>query len=234
MRGTFPNIGIPKLKTKVYDTLLELIVGGKLKVGEMLPPERILAEELGVSRTVLREAIKSLEARGVLTSIHGVGIQVNPVSSEDISNAFMLYLKRQKQELPLMDLVEFRAIIEPEIARLAALKARKDDIEELSKILERMRESIGDVEVFNRIDLEYHLQISKLTENLFFTTIMKELIIPIREVITRTGGIDNKKVFNDHYAVYKRIKEKDPEGAKKAMTKSIAYAKQILEKKTRG
>jgi DNA-binding FadR family transcriptional regulator len=233
MKGTFPHIGIPKLKTKVYETLLGLIVGGKLKVGEMLPPERILAEELGVSRTVLREAIKSLETRGVLTSIHGVGIQVNPVSSEDISNAFMLYLKRQNQELPLMDLIEFRAIIEPEIARLAAQKAGKEDIDELSKILERMKESIGDVGVFNRIDLEYHLQISKLTENLFFTTIMKELIIPIREVITRTGGVDNKKVFNDHYAVFERIRDKDAEGARKAMMKSIAYARQILEKKRR-
>jgi DNA-binding FadR family transcriptional regulator len=63
---------------------------------------------------------------------------------------------------------------------------------------------------------------------------MKELIIPIREVITRTGGVDNKRVFSDHYAVYERIREKDSEGARKAMTKSIAYAKQILEKRTKG
>jgi GntR family transcriptional repressor for pyruvate dehydrogenase complex len=133
MKGIFPRFGVPKLKAKVYETLLDLIIGGKLKAGEMLPPERVLAEELGVSRTVLREAIKSLETRGVLTSMHGVGIQVNPVSSEDISNAFMLYLKRQNQEFPLMDLIEFRAIIEPEIARLAALKAGKGEVEGLKR-----------------------------------------------------------------------------------------------------
>jgi DNA-binding FadR family transcriptional regulator len=63
---------------------------------------------------------------------------------------------------------------------------------------------------------------------------MKELIIPIREVITRTGGVDNKKVFNDHYAVFERIRDKDAEGARKAMMKSIAYARQILEKKNEG
>lgn len=226
----FPNIGTPNLKTRVYELLLDLIISGKLKVGEMLPSERILAEELGVSRTVLREAIKSLETRGVLTVTHGKGIRVNPVNGSDISHAFMLYLKRQDQEVPLMDLLEFRNIVEPEIVKLAAAKADDGDILRLEKIVGRMQEAIDTVDQFNRVDLEYHLELAKITRNIFLTTIMEELIIPIRESIVATGGVDNKEVFREHYEVFNQVKAKDSEGAGAAMVRSLKHSRQILEK----
>jgi len=224
----FPRIGTSNLKTRVYELLLDLIIEGKLKVGEMLPSERVLAEELGVSRTVLREAIKSLETRGVLTVTHGKGIKVNPASSSDISHAFMMYLRRQDQEVPLLDLFEFRRIVEPEIARLATKKATRDDIARLQKIIDRMRETIGTVDQFNKIDLEYHLELAKITRNIFFTTIMEELIIPIRQSIVATGGGDNEKVFREHFEVFKKVKEKDHEGASSAMVASLKTSRQIL------
>ena len=227
----FPKIGTPNLKTRVYELLLDLIINGKLKVGEMLPSERVLSEELGVSRTVLREAIKSLETRGVLTVTHGKGIRVNPVNSSDISHAFMLYLKRQDQEVPLMDLVEFRNIVEPEIAKLAAAKADDDDIMRLQKIMERMEEAIDTVDQFNRVDLEYHLELAKIARNIFLMTIMEELIIPIRESIVATGGVDNKEVFREHNEVFKQVKARDAEGAGASMVKSLKHSRLLLEKK---
>ena len=226
----FPKIGTPNLKTRVYELLLDLIIEGKLKVGEMLPAERVLAEELGVSRTVLREAIKSLETRGILTVTQGKGIIVNPADSSDISHAFMLYLRRKKQEVPLLNLLEFRNIFEPEIARLAAAKSTEDDIKSLEKIVEGMRDSIDSVDRFNKVDLDYHLELSKITRNIFFTTIMEELIIPIRQSIVATGGVDNKKVFREHYEVFKHVRAKDAQGAARAMEHSLRYSRQILEK----
>jgi DNA-binding FadR family transcriptional regulator len=227
----FPKIGTPTLKTRVYELLLDLIINGKLKVGEMLPSERVLSEELGVSRTVLREAIKSLETRGVLTVTHGKGIRVNPVNGSDISHAFMLYLKRQDQEVPLMDLLEFRNIVEPEIVKLAAAKADNGDILRLEKIVGRMQEAIDTVDQFNRVDLEYHLELAKITRNIFLTTIMEELIIPIRESIVATGGVDNKEVFREHYEVFTQVKAKNSEGAGAAMVRSLKHSRQLLEKK---
>ena len=94
-RRNLPKIKPPNLKTQVYDLILDFIVDGKYRDNDMLPPERILCEELGVSRTVVREAIKSLETRGILTVIHGKGIKVNPSNSHDIANAFMLYLLKR-------------------------------------------------------------------------------------------------------------------------------------------
>jgi GntR family transcriptional repressor for pyruvate dehydrogenase complex len=230
----FPKIGTQNLKNRVYELLLDLIISGKLKVGEMLPSERILAEELGVSRTVLREAIKSLETRGVLTVTHGKGIRVNPVDSSDISHAFMLYLRRQNQEVPLLDLIDFRSILEPEIAKRAAINSDNSNIKPLEEIMERMREAVGDMEQFNRIDLEYHLELAKLTNNIFLTTIMEELIIPIRESLVATGGIDVKEVFREHYKVFEQIREKSSDGAAQAMTHSLRRSQKLLEKHRNG
>ncbi len=224
----FPNISTQNLKSRVYDLILDLIIDGKLKVGDMLPAERDLSEKMGVSRTVIREAIKSLEARGILTAIHGKGIIVNPININDISRAFMLYLRRQYQKVPLRDLLEVRFIVEPEIAEQAAKKATKEDIEKLEEIIARMEQVRNDVEVFNKTDLEYHLQIGTMTKNIFVTTIMEGLIIPIRESIDETSGADRNKVYREHYEVFKYIKDKDPENAKKAMKKSLKYSQQIL------
>ena len=87
-----PNIRQPNLKSRVYDLLLNMIIDGKYKSDDMLPPERVLCQELGVSRTVIREAVKSLETRGVIKVIHGKGIQVMQTTSHDISSAFMIQL----------------------------------------------------------------------------------------------------------------------------------------------
>jgi len=225
----FPKIGTQNLKNRVYELLLDLIISGKLKVGEMLPSERILAEELGVSRTVLREAIKSLETRGVLTVTHGKGIRVNPVDSSDISHAFMLYLRRQNQEVPLLDLIDFRNILEPEIAKRAAINSDESNIKPLEEIMERMREAVGDMEQFNRIDLEYHLELAKLTSNIFLTTIMEELIIPLRESLVATGGIDVKEVFREHYKVFEQVRAKSSNGAAQAMTHSLKRSQKLLK-----
>ena len=229
----FPKIGAQNLKNRVYDLLLDLIIDGKLKVGEMLPSERILAEELGVSRTVLREAVKSLETRGVLTVTHGKGIRVNPVDSSDISHAFMLYLQRQNQEVPLLDLIDFRNILEPEIAKRAALNSDETNIKPLEEIIERMREAVVDIEQFNRIDLEYHLELAKLTGNIFLTTVMEELIIPIRESIVATGGIEMSGVFKEHYKVFEQVRAKSPDGAAEAMAHSLKRSRELLEKHRR-
>lgn len=228
MKNLFPNISIPNLKIRVYDLLLNFIINGKLKVGDMLPPERVLCEELGVSRTVLREAIRSLETIGVLTAIHGKGTKVNPVESSEISHAFMLYLRRLNQKISVKDLYELRFIIEPEIARLATLNASDEDIEKLETIIERMKTKKNEIDEFISIDLEYHLQIAKMTRNIFFTTIIEELIIPIRECLNIMGEIDMERAFREHFEIFKYIKKKEPENAKKAMKKSLEYSRELF------
>ena len=228
MKNMFPNISAPKLQTRVYELLLKLIIDGKLKEGDMLPPERILCEELGVSRTVLREAIKSLETRGVLTSIHGKGIVVNPVTSDEISNAFMLYLRRQSKEIPVNDLYNVRIIIEPEIARIAARKVTDKEVEDLENIIKRMKDNKDDLKKLNEIDCNLHLEIVKITKNIFFITIIEELIIPIRQSLDVIRSIDTVRVYNEHRQLVEYIKQRDHEKAGNAVRKSLEYSRELF------
>lgn len=229
MKKSLPNIKSPNLKTRVYDLLLDHIVDGKYKDNAMLPPERILCEELGVSRTVVREAIKSLETRGILSVIHGKGIKVNPSTSHDISNAFMLYLKRQNREVSLKDLIEVRYAIETEIAFHAAVKATREDIKELKGILDEMEKVINDEKKFVFVDLDYHLKLAYITRNIIFITVIEALVVPLRKSREETvSSPDNIYAFREHRDIFESIKSHQPEKAKEVMKLHLKHVERVL------
>lgn len=224
-----PNIKSPNLKAQVYELLLNMIVDGKYKDNDMLPPERVLCEELGVSRTVVREAVKSLETRGILTVLHGKGIKVNPSTSHDVSNAFMLFLRRQNKEVSLKDLLEVRYSIETEIAKYAAQKAQPGDIEKLEDILGRMKLVIDKMVDFVDIDLEYHLRLAYTSRNIVFITIIEALVIPLRKSREETvSPEDNVQSFEEHLAIFNAIRDHDMEGAHSNMMRHLRHVEEVL------
>lgn len=229
MDNMLPNIKSPNLKTQVYDLLLNLIVDGKYKDNDMLPPERILCEELGVSRTVVREAVKSLETRGILKIIHGKGIKVNPSTSHDISNAFMLYLRRQNKDVPMKDLLQVRYAIETEIAKYAAINADEEDLQKLKAVLEKMEDVIGDVEKFVYMDLDYHLQIAYITRNIIFITMIEELVVPLRMSREETvSAEDNIQSLQEHKDIFESIRAHDSDRAKELMLAHLKHVERVL------
>jgi len=229
LKKILPNIKPPNLKTQVYDLILNLIVDGKYKDNDMLPPERILCEELGVSRTVVREAIKSLETRGILTVIHGKGIKVNPATSHDIANAFMLFLRRQKEEVSMKDLLEVRYSIETKISKSAALMATDEDVKKLETILEQMKLVIDDVKKFVFVDLDYHLQLACATHNILFLTIIEALVVPLRKSREETvSAPDNVQSFQEHVNIFKSIKDHDAESAQRLMAEHLKHVENVL------
>lgn len=216
------NLRTPNLKTQICEQILNLIVEGKLAPGDTLPAERPLSEELGVSRTVLREAVSTLQTRGVLTAVRGKGVIVNQPDSSDISRAFMLYMRRKNIRIPIKALFDLRFILEPEIVRMATEKVTEDELLELEKILQKMREDKQNLKEFNASDLAFHLRITTITQNIFFITIMEELITPIRDSFEE--HVDTARVLLEHTQIYKKIKNRDPEGARLAMKKSLQYS----------
>ncbi len=227
--GSLPNIKPPTLKTQVYELLLDFIVDGKYKDNDMLPPERILCEELGVSRTVVREAIKSLETRGILSVIHGKGIKVNPSSSHDISNAFMLYLRRQNKEASMRELMEVRYAIETEIAGIAAMHARDEDIAGLQETLREMEAVLDDVEKFVFMDIDFHLQLAVMTKNILFITIAEALVIPLRKSREETvSPEDNVLAHRQHAGICRSIELHDHEMAYQHMAEHLKHVEEVL------
>ena len=222
------SIRQPNLQNRVYELLLNMIIDGKYRDNEMLPSERIICEELGVSRTVIREAVKALEARGVLSVIHGKGIRVVPAASADISEAFMLYLQRQHRDVPMDDLMDVRLSMEPRIAACAAERATEQERRELKGILERMHDATSSSELILR-DLEFHLKLARLTHNMLFVTILESLLFPLQRSFEKAfEEHDNKLSHRQHLEIYTCIETHDPECARQQMLLHLEHAAKNL------
>ena len=225
-----PNIRQPNLKSRVYELLLNMIIDGKYKDNDMLPPERILCEELGVSRTVIREAIKSLESRGVLQVIHGKGIMVAPATSGDISSAFILYLRRQHREVSMRDLLELRGSVETANVMSASLRAEEADLRGLRELLDRMEKSVADVERYVVADLDFHLKLAYAAHNILFITVLESLLIPLRQSFEETFEVhENELTFLEHSKIYTCIAARDPDGARATMLGHLQHTERMLK-----
>ena len=131
-------------RDKVYEAVarqLETLILEKLKPGDKLPPERELAEMFAVSRSSIRDAIRSLELSGLVEPRQGVGTVVCEVTADSLLNPLVNALKR-RQEL-VSELLEVRKMIEPPLAARAATHASEDEIKEMEDILRRQAEKIA-------------------------------------------------------------------------------------------
>src|SRR5512132_1960965 len=109
-----------RLYERVVDKVLELISSGAWKPGYRLPPERELSEAFGVSRTVVREAVKALEARGILESATGSGVSVRRADAKIVSQSLQAYMQRANRDDSEIRLNEVRRVLEVEMVALAA------------------------------------------------------------------------------------------------------------------
>ena len=226
----FSDVSVSSLKSRVYNLLLDIIVDGKLKEGESLPPERVLCDELKVSRTVLREVIRALEARGLLTVVQGSGTKINPVNSWDMTQAFKIFSKRHNKDIALKDLFDLRIIIEPEMASMAALNASPENIKKLVEIINKWKDNKANLDEIFSIDMEFHLQIAKMTNNIYFIAIIEGLVTPSRKCLSRIKEMDSERTLKEHEEIVEYIKNGDGKNAKKAMVKSLSYSKELFGK----
>lgn len=217
------------LSEKVADQILKMItVDKKFNIGDKLPNENELSSELGVSRTTLREAVKFLIAHNVLEIKRGKGTFVadNSELNEDYGLSDLDNL-----DINGMDFFETRIMLEPTMTSYAALRATKEDIEELCRIDELINQNLYDVEKRTQYDIEFHYAISRATKN--------EFIIKILPVIF--AGMDMSSIFrrvseevvdytvNDHKMILEFIKKGDSAGAEAAMRMHILHAYGLAE-----
>lgn len=195
-----------KIYKKVMDQIVELILSGKLKKGDKLPPERQLAEELSVGRPTLKQALSALEALGIINSRHGGGNYI----TFDTSNVFNpLVLKFYLNEGKQFDILEFRYILEIQMARLAALKSSSEQIEALSVIIEKMKNVTC---LDERLDLnsQFHLEIAKISGNALIFSIYDSIVDLVIKQTLLTDGVE---FYESHRKIFEAIKNKDPEKA---------------------
>jgi GntR family transcriptional repressor for pyruvate dehydrogenase complex len=222
-----------RLYERVVDKVLDLIAANTWRPGYRLPPERELAEAFGVSRTVVREAVKALEARGVLESLTGSGVYVRAVDSSIISRSLQTYIQLSNQDDFEIRLNEVRRVLEVEIAALAAQRATPEQRAQLRKICQEMRSGGQAGHKMAELDFRLHLTLAEATQNELFEVLLAPLINQLHDQIVLTwdgyGPRPVETVLDQHEAIVAAVESSDPDAARQAMTKHLAYSREVLE-----
>jgi GntR family transcriptional repressor for pyruvate dehydrogenase complex len=210
-----------KLRDQVAEMLLEMILSGEYQAGDRLPPERILVEQIGVSRTVVREALNLLEARGLIRIEHGRGAVVSANGAHALHKNLSFLLRMQAGTL--WELMEMRKALEVEVAGLAAERATAEDIATMRAKLDRMRENIDAPEGYVHADVEFHEMLTRSARNRVLLMMMEPIVDLLLASRRMTGSkeANAKRALRAHEAILKRVEAKDVEGARTEMRKHM-------------
>ncbi|MGH2945550.1 MAG: FadR/GntR family transcriptional regulator [Solirubrobacteraceae bacterium] len=205
-----------RLPDKVAARIRETILEQQLRPGDRLPSERRLGEQFEVSRTVIREAVRSLAAMGLVESA-GRGLRVAAVDSQTVTDSMRLFLHGRPTSYEKVD--EVRSMIEIEVAGLAAERAGEADIERLRQLCEEQAASEEQPEAAAEHDVEFHRALAEATHNelyLIMLDSMRELLLEARRA---TMGVPGRieKGARAHRGILSRVAAGDAEGAREAM-----------------
>lgn len=208
----------PSLYEAVSEQLLAAIREADLQPGAKIPSERELGERFGVSRTVIREAIRHLAAKGVLVVITGSGVQVADVGHEGVSESLDLYL-RQRGSLTPQALYEVRDTIETRTSALAAERATEVQVAALFALCDQMSDALSDAERASRADVEFHRGIAEATGNDLFLVLVDSIGDVMYQMRRATLGdaARGRVAVDAHRRIAEAIASRDPEAARRAM-----------------
>jgi GntR family transcriptional repressor for pyruvate dehydrogenase complex len=212
------------------------ILDGELKVGDHLPPERELARLLGVSRAGVREAVRTLQAQGVVRSAVGTGATagttITTVSAHALTRLLRLHVALAN--FPLPDVVEVRISLERLSARLASQHASSDDLAAMQDALDVMAEPGIDRERFNDADTAFHVAIAAAAGNLLAAdmtvAIRESMRLPILDRFRHVRAWEDvvDELRRDHEAIHAAIAGGRADEAEKVMEAHIRSAWRTL------
>ena len=224
---------IKNVHGNTVDHLGEAIVAGRYGVGASLPPEPVLCVELGVSRTVVREAVKSLIAKGLITTGPKVGTRVLPADHWNWFDPDVISWQSKAGLTPefLRDLQDLRRVVEPAAMRLAAQRATAQDITEIELAYAGMKRAIEEGGDYVTHDLHFHQGLLRACRNRMLVQMSKALGALLRtsfEISTRRkdGPMNSLPL---HREVLDAVIAHDPDRAEKAIQQLIDGAHHDIE-----
>lgn len=218
-----------RLALPVIEALTDQIVSGELAVGAQLPSEPALCEIFGVSRITMREAVKSLEEKGLVLARQGSGTTVTEEDGWMLLDPIVLAaVVRHDTELTLLDqLVDVRARLEAPMAGQAARNATPADLAELAALLALLDSQVEEQDKFLETDVAFHDRIMRASGNRLSRSIVRAVHAEARKSYRYSGNPTSTecRVSNDeHRAILDCIKKKDEAGAEQAMSRHILSA----------
>lgn len=211
---------VDNVQDKIIDMIVSLQQDGENAIGDYAFNEGALAEKFGVSRSTIREAVRSLEVRGFVERVHGVGVRLIDNGLTAVSQSLSDMLMRS--DVGYSELLEVRRIIEVQAARLAAIRAT-DEFEAMKAAISVMEDGNVSYNDYVEADLTFHSLVVKATKNTTLTAIVKSYEFIIRNLILMSTSPDYRPEIDKglHKKVYESILKRDPDGAEKAMMEHL-------------
>jgi len=203
------------------------------KVGDRLPPERVMLEDYNIGRGTLRESLRFLELQGIIVLKPGPGGGPIVQQPDGSGLATALTLLLQFENAPYRTIIEARTALEPMIARLAATRMSDEDLEDLKYTVEEMQAQLSDEAVFLEMNQRFHDIIANNSGNALFGHLINTLL----EIIDGTSiGVDypehrRKHVYEAHKGIYDALASRDSDSAAGAMYDHIKEYANYVERK---
>ncbi len=225
-----------KVFERVAEQIEKRILEGELRKGDRLPTERELAEQFQVSRTAVREAMKILAQKGLINMRPGRGTIVIDGAREAMQNSISLMMKLKLGEVGGSDnLVEFRGILETEIAALAAARATEKEISAMREAIRVMDESLNDADAFIGADNAFHEALAQATQNALILILINSIVHLLSEqrkqIFETEGGPQRGQIH--HRRILESVIRRDPEAARAAMRSHLQQVREDVSAATR-
>jgi GntR family transcriptional repressor for pyruvate dehydrogenase complex len=221
-----------RLSDQVAAQLQALVTSNTVRPGEKLPSERELCELLGVSRTVVREAVRSLVVKGLLEVRRGGGTVVRAPDPVLVSEMMTMMLRTGGGDVSFTHVQEVRRLLEVEIAGLAAERRTDSDLAQMDSQLRLMVEHTADPERWAEADVAFHAAIADATHNPLYPVLLSSIADMLVEV--RRTGIrlpeTPTKAYMHHQRIFAHVNAGDRLGARKAMQDHLRESEETFQK----
>lgn len=208
-------------RRRLYEDIVQqfhsLIRQGVLQHGARLPSERMLAEQFNVSRSSVREAIRSLELQGLVVSRRGSGTFINTEAIESVVALLASTLSTGNETMK--EIFEVRHLLEPQIAAVAATRADQDEVQRLADILEEQQQQLAQGETGVDADTAFHFALAAATHNSALVKVVSAVEDILR--LSRDKSLQEpgraKRSLDSHRQILEKVRSGDAEGARTAM-----------------
>jgi GntR family transcriptional repressor for pyruvate dehydrogenase complex len=220
-----------RLYQQIADDIERKILDGSMGLGSRLPGEHLLADEYGVSRNVIREALKRLKENGLVTIRTGSGTYIRQPGTKPISQAMQRILMHNNNKFNVLQFYEVRQMLEPNCASLAAKRGSEEDIQKITSAFEEMEANKDDISAWSESDLKFHQAVALAAHNPLVMSILEPLTDSLQKVIS-AGYMAPQAVVSGlkaHKQILDAIQKRDHDLAKKAMLDHLMNSQKSIE-----
>lgn len=229
----YKKIKPKKLYEQIAEVIEQQMIDKKLLPGDRLDSVEQLAKSFEVGRSAIREALMSLQAKGMIEIRHGEGTFVRQLSTEDISIHMPPSALFDKKDIE--EIFEVRELLELGVIEKAARRRSQEQLLALQKAIHIMGESLTDHQASSEADFLFHTTIAKAADNQLLVTMLEHISKPLADQIQQTRVLlattnpqALEQLHEEHIAIYQAIDHQDALAAKEAMSQHLATVKKMI------